>query len=104
MIDIDRIPKTVDGRLDWKEYFSKHAKVGDQFVVAKSTRSGIQRQASDCGYSAKSSAAGQHQILITVCELDTISRRVLDALATLTEKQLYQIHRGCVQARILPPL
>jgi hypothetical protein len=36
--------------------------------------------------------------------LASVSRKILAALSTLTEQQLIQIHNGCRQARILPPL
>jgi len=104
MIDFDDLPKAVGGRTDWKLYFQSVAKIGDQFTVPKSMRSGIQRQAAENGFSAKSSAAGYGVICITVCELDTISHQILESLGTLSEKHLIQIHKGCVQAKILAPL
>ncbi len=104
MIEYDQLPTSVGGRIDWKTYFKSVAKLGDQFVVQKSMRSGIQRQAAENGYSAKSTAAGHGQICITVCELDSVSHLILESLGTLSEKHLIQIHKGCVQARILAPL
>jgi hypothetical protein len=104
MIEFDELPTAVGGRVDWKHYFKKVAKIGDQFIVPKSMRSGIQRQAAENGYSAKSAAAGHGQLCITVCELDTVSHLILESLGTLSEKHLIQIHKGCVQAKILAPL
>ena len=104
MIEFDQLPTSAGGRIDWKTYFKTVATIGDQFIVPKSMRSGIQRQAAENGYSAKSSAAGHGQICITVCELDSISHLILESIGTLSEKHLIQIHKGCVQARILPPI
>lgn len=103
-IGMNDIPVTVDGRINWKEYFLDHAQVGDQFMVPKTMRSGIQRQAQDCGFAAHSATVNATTIRITVHAPDTISRKILAALATLAERQLVQIHHGCVQAKILPPL
>lgn len=103
-IDLATMPVTPDGRINWKEFFLDQAKVGDQFVVSKTMRSGIQRQAMECGYSAHSATIDHNTISITVHAPDTMSRKIIAALSTLSEKQLLQIHAGCRQARILPPL
>jgi hypothetical protein len=104
IINSGKVPVTSDGRVNWKEYFVSHAKVGDEFIVPKTMRSGIQRQAQDCGFCAHSSTVDELSIRIVVNERKTVARKVLQALDTLTEKQLLQIHAGCVQAGILPPL
>jgi len=103
-MNIEDLPVAVGGRIDWKQYFSESAKIGDQFVVPKSMRSGIQRQAGEFGFSAKSTAAKTGYIYITVEPKETVATRILASLGTLDEKKLIQIHRGCVQARILAPL
>lgn len=103
-IEIKDLPVTLDGRINWKEYFLDHAEVGDQFVIAKTMRSGIQRQAMECGFTAQSATIDDQMIKITVAEPDSMSKRILTQLAMLSEKQLIQIHAGCRQAKILPPL
>ena len=103
-IEIKDMPVTLDGRINWKEYFLDHAKIGDQFVVSKTMRSGIQRQAMECGYSAHSATIDGNTISITVHAPDTMSRKIIAALSMLSEQQLIQIHAGCRQAKILPPL
>ena len=103
-IKIKDMPVTPDGRINWKEYFLDQAKIGDQFVVSKTMRSGIQRQAQECGFSAHSATVDDQMIRITVAAPDSISRKIIQALSMLSEKQLIQIHAGCRQAKILPPL
>lgn len=103
-IDITQLPVTIDNRINWKDYFLDHAQIGDHFTVAKTMRSGIQRQAAECGFIAQSVSVDANTISVTVRSLDTLSRTILGELATLSERQLIQIHRGCVQAKILPAL
>ena len=103
-IDTTQLPVTLDNRINWKEYFLDHAQVGDHFIVSKTMRSGIQRQAQECGFIAQSNTVDAGTIQITVHGLASVSRKILAALSTLTEQQLIQIHNGCRQARILPPL
>jgi hypothetical protein len=43
-------------------------------------------------------------ILVTVSANETVSRRILKSLATLSEANLIKIHNGCVQAGVLGPL
>jgi len=102
-LDISKLPTTFDGRIDWKHYFGFQAQVGDQFEAPRTMRSGIQRQAAECGFAAQSSTVNELTILITVHEPDSASKRILAMLATLTENQLVQIHRGCMQAGLLGP-
>jgi hypothetical protein len=104
IVNSGKVPVTSDGRVNWKEYFVTHAKVGDEFIVPKTMRSGIQRQAQDCGFCAQSNTVDELSIRITVLERKTVTRKIISALSTLTERQLVQIHAGCVQAKILPPL
>jgi hypothetical protein len=103
-LEIEALPITPDGRINWKEYFLDLARVNDQFEVPRTMRSGIQRQAQECGFSAQSSTINRHTILITVQKPDSVSKQILAALATLTEHQLTQIYQGCRKANILPPL
>jgi hypothetical protein len=102
-LNIEDLPTTFDGRIDWKTYFGQHAQVGDKFEVPRTMRSGIQRQAAECGFTAQSVTVNELTILITVNEPESASRRILAQLASLSEAQLVKIHLGCMQAGILGP-
>ena len=104
MINLEHMPRTLDGRIDWKFYFEKYAQEGDQFEAPRTMRSGIQRQATECGFVAQSTTIAPTLILVTVSANETISRKILKSLATLSEANLIKIHNGCVQAGVLGPL
>ena len=103
-IKLENMPVTLDGRIHWKHYFAASAAVGDQFVAPATMRSGIQRQAADCGFVARTSYHGPGTILINIMAPVSKTSRILSAFATLSEGTLIKIHNGCVQASILPPL
>jgi hypothetical protein len=104
MINLDHMPRTLDGRIDWKFYFEKYAKEGDQFEAPSTMRSGIQRQACECGFVAQSTTIAPTVILVKVSANETISRKIIKSLTTLSEANLIKIHNGCVQAGVLGPL